>query len=155
MPYTLVVVDMQTQFRASRKRKTINACKEAIVQAINDEAIIVFLEFLGCGRTMKSLFDLTDTYENVFFVRKEGCDGSAEIKILNDVLHVEHFKVVGVNTDMCVEETVFGINEVYPEAVIEIIEQGCNSECNHEQGIINMLECKQVVINKAPLVNVK
>jgi nicotinamidase-related amidase len=151
MPYTLVVVDFQYEFKASRKRKTIEACKNAIIKAINDEAVIVFLEYIGCGRTMKSLFNLVDTYESVHFIRKVGCDGSLEIKVIENMLATEHFRVCGVNTDACVEETVLGLNSEYPEAVIEVLEQACNSDLSHEQGILNMLACKQVVINKSPI----
>lgn len=153
MPYTLVVVDMQEEFTAARDTNTIIECEELILEAISDHATIVFLEFTGCGRTMDSLYELVDNHYNVFFLRKSGCDGSNHIMRNNKAFELQeiHFKVCGVNTDACVQDTVLGLSSKYPEAVIEVISSACNSEVSHLSGLATMALRSNVVITESSL----
>jgi hypothetical protein len=150
MPYTLVVVDMQEEFSAANHVETIIAVEEAIIQAIQDYANIIFLEFIGCGRTMDRIYSLVDSYHQVFFLKKPSCDGSLFINRLNSAFNLQevHFKIVGVNTDACVLDTVYGLNRQYPDSVIEVIEKAVNSDLNHHRGLALMKELKNIVITK-------
>ena len=154
MPYTLIVVDMQREFHASRKRSTIQNCKFIISSAIEDEADIIFLEYIGCGRTIKSLSDLADKYEMMHIIRKNDCSGAAEINAVKVAygLQTQHFKVCGVNTDQCVQFTVINLSELFPEAVVEVIARACNasSKEEHQDGLDIMEGYDNVIINNKP-----
>lgn len=148
MSYTLVVVDVQEEFTATHNQSVITACQDLIHQSIQDHAVIIMLEFIGCGRTMEPLYNIVDNYYNLFTLRKPSCDGSYYIKRLNEAFELQdlHFKICGVNTDACVQDTVLGLSRHYPEAVIEVVEPACNSDVNHHRGLEIMKKCSNVIV---------
>lgn len=149
MPYSLVIVDMQEEFKASLDKNTILNCIEAINNAKKDNATIIFLEFVGSGRTHYSLFKEVQFYEQTFFLRKTGCDGSLEVELLSKGIKIPnlHFKVCGVNTDVCVQYTAIGLQSTFPSAVIEVLSKACNSEIDHEYGLSVMEMYENIFIN--------
>ncbi|GEM_PF-3374036 len=42
-------------------------------------------------------------------------------------LATDRFRVCGVNTDICVFFTMLGLNRLYPEARLELVERACNT----------------------------
>lgn len=148
--YSLVIVDMQHGFVASRKKPVIRACEAAIAKAIQDEAAIIFVEFLGYGASRKTLRELTDNYYKTFVVRKGTDDGSREVsKVIKDnKLPSKIVKVCGVNTDFCVKATVRGLTSKMPRSTLEVLAKACNSNGSHSSGLAAMATLNKVIINE-------
>lgn len=130
----LVIVDMQPDFEASCNPKTIAACIREIQRAVANGTPIVFVELRPPG----SLHDyrpthpiLVETYEQLtgskgHFVSKIYEDGSEPVLdfCLTQGWKISHFRVCGVNTNACVEQTVKGfVGKKYP---VEVIFDACN-----------------------------
>lgn len=138
--YTLVVVDMQSTFEAANNKRVRNNCKREILQAIESNASIIFVEYIGEGPTIPSLVRLTDDYDRVFIVRKSTDDGSREVRkvIKDNKLPNRQIKVCGVNTDCCVADTVWGLAHKIKSAKIEVIPEACNSDNDHTYGLYSL-----------------
>ena len=149
--YTLVVVDMQASFKATRKEYVRENCKREIIRAMDYGAAIIFVEYVGSGPTIPSLVKLTDDYERTFVTRKNSNDGSREVTntIRNRKLASKRVKVCGVNTDYCVLETVSGLTRKLRDASLEVIADACNSSFNHLAGLHNISKMSNVSI-KSP-----
>lgn len=152
MPYTLVIVDMQASFSAANNKRVRDNCKHEIIKATDKGGAIIFVEFIGCGRTIPGLVKLTDDYNRAFIVRKDDEDGSREVhKVIKDnKLPSRRIKVCGVNTDQCVLATVCGLNSLMKQTNIEVITKACNSYSNHdhESGLKYMEKLPKVILNK-------
>lgn len=152
MSYTLVVIDCQRQFVAARKKSIVQNCKSLIALAMQDSANIIFLEYVGFGKTNNTLTKLIDSYTGAHFIRKTECSGSDNIFDVRNAfcLQTQHFKICGVNTDQCVQFTVIGLSDLFPDSVIEVISDACSSDTkrNHQDGLFVMAGYKNVVINK-------
>lgn len=137
MSYTLVVVDMQTYFSAANDKSVLQNCKNEVAKAMDKGAAIIFVEFIGCGRTIPGLVKLTKYYDRVFIVRKDDDDGSREVRkvIKDNKLPANKIKVCGVNTDCCVLETVLGLNTLMKPSKMKVLAYACNSEYDHTYGL--------------------
>ncbi len=147
--YTLIVVDMQARFHASKRDRVRKNCLREITQAVKDDAHIIFLEYNGCGPTLPELTEALHT--KCFFKNKWNDDGSAEVEstvLLNKL--PKHFKVCGVNTDCCVRATVAGLTARFSMATIDVIVDACDSDWNHEGGVTTMTAMKGNVNVKHP-----
>src|SRR6185436_16930036 len=104
MSYTLVIVDMQATFGAANSRRVRENCKREILQAMESNSPIIFVEYIGQGPTIPSLVRLTDDYDRVFITRKGDDNGSREVRktIKDNKLPARRVRVCGVNTDCCV-----------------------------------------------------
>lgn len=136
--YTLVIIDMQSSFVAARHPGVQNECKSLIKRAMKDNAPIIFVELISHGRTMECLFELADHYEHVYVARKQNESGADEVDMIitsND-LPWESLVVCGVNTDMCVSETVLTLAIDF-NYKISLAHKACNAESSdeHENGI--------------------
>lgn len=150
MSYSLIVVDVQSFFKAANLKRLRYNVKKEILTAIEDEASIVFVEFLGCGPTVNTLIELTDSYYKTYLVRKMEDDGSQDIYnlIFDNDLPSEHLKMCGVNTDVCVKATAIGLAGLFPDSQIEIIAKACHSSVDHKAGIKEMSLIPNIFINK-------
>jgi nicotinamidase-related amidase len=152
MSYTLVIVDMQATFNAANSRRVRENCKQEILQAMESNASIIFVEYIGQGPTIPSLVKLTDDYDRVFITRKGDDNGSREVRktIKNNRLPSRRVRVCGVNTDCCVLETVCGLNRSMKKTTIEISPKACNSFSNfdHKNGLDFMRKLSNVVIKR-------
>jgi nicotinamidase-related amidase len=140
--YTLVVVDMQDEFVASRNKRVQEACKKAIKRAIRNKSPIVFLEYVGYGPTLPSLTKLTRNYPKVFHASKNDWDGSREsLKALtrNKIEHSK-FKICGVYTDCCVAATANGLIDKCPAFKVEVLSKACwaTDSKYHKNGLAKM-----------------
>lgn len=125
----LVVVDMQDYFEASMHPATIAAVKEEIRLAVQNGYFIVVLECDGCAPTQKELMAELSGYNHYSVMVKRFADGSAEVlRACQDkgVVPVE-FKVVGVNSDCCVLDTVANLSRKVPQSQIVVIAKACNT----------------------------
>ena len=142
--YTLVVVDMQPKFATSQKQSTKDRVQELILQAIEDDAGIVFLEFLGYDKTDSKLVATVEGYKKAHFQTKQENDGSFQVIeiIKKNKLPAKTVRVCGVNTNYCVRETVQGLLERVEETgiarKIEVSKSGTNCSWDHQTGLDTM-----------------
>ncbi len=143
MSYVLVVIDMQPSFQAAQCKKTILACKEAIEQAMIDNAGLLFVEYVRGGKTIPSLYKIAKNYRHMYRVTKYADDGCNEV-----LAAIRHYKLpnqlirfCGVHTGACVYETVKSIRE-YTKAELQLIKKACNDPNGYEyvQPILQELE---------------
>lgn len=137
--YTLVVVDMQSKYPAANDPAVIGAVEQEILDAIRLKMPIIFLEYLSWRRgvtlrdmppTHERLTDHVKFYPHVELGEKWRDDGSDKVlNICNERRFVQtRFRIVGVNTDVCVRATVEGLNEAMPKSIIEVIVSACNTD---------------------------
>ena len=134
MSYTLLIVDIQPEFRSAVTKKVKEICKNEIQRAIDTNAGIIFLEYNDSGRTMSGLTRITKGYKKVHIIQKEDNDGSSEVRkaVTRFKLPKRKFRVCGVNTDACVEETVIGLSySAVRGSNIEVVASGCWSIGGH------------------------
>lgn len=155
--YTLLIVDMQGSFYAKETLQLTKNLEKEILCAINNKASIVFVEFSNSGPTLDCLAELPRGHGySSYTIEKHQNDGSREIAslVVAHNLPVTHFKVTGINTDYCVAATVGGLSKLFPEAVIEVVDNCCASlwskgspnKSDHEDGIKVMKKLTNVVI---------
>lgn len=134
----LLVIDMQPNFVASNNIRLIANCAREIRRAIRAGNRIVFVEYLGEGKTHRPLVQLVheyDDYDTELYryprytvVGKTEDDGSAVIYEHLKTLKRRGpytFTVIGVNTDACVRKTVLGLTK-RRGTVINVIKNACN-----------------------------
>lgn len=150
MSYTLVVVDMQFSFSASRNPKTIRNCEKQILQAMKNKCPIIFLEFKDYGPTLPELATLVESYNKAYFLTKSENDGSEEVLELlkKKRLPRRTFKVCGVNTDFCVLETVSGLLCRFKRSNIAVIKSACNTIYSNRDGFQSMKSFSKRVVCK-------
>ena len=134
-PYTLIVIDVQEGFTQLLQPRVaarfLTAVRAQVVQAIRDNADIVIVEYDDeeFGATHKNLKRLACNHLNHTFVYKWDNDGSSQIiKALRESeFNTKRFKVVGLNTEACVRETVEGLHKELPSARLEVIQNACET----------------------------
>lgn len=146
--YTLVVVDMQADFRAANGERVVKNCQREINQAVQDGAGIIFLEYSGYEATKKELYDLVDGYARAWTAIKYHDDGSEEAASLirTHKLDKVNIKVCGVNTDCCVKSTVSGLTSRLPNPTINVIADACDSDWNHVHGLDVLMKMDNVSV---------
>jgi nicotinamidase-related amidase len=159
--YTLVIVDMQSHFYAKEELEITKNLKREILGAINNQASIVFVEFDHSGPTLECLTKLPEQHGyRSYTIEKQQNDGSHEVGalVIDKSLPVKHFKVAGINTDYCIASTVIGLSNLFPDGVIEVIDNCCASlwsmygkPCNadHKNGLAMLKGIENVVITNS------
>lgn len=128
-PATLCVIDIQYFFGAARNPSLLNNVVALIEAAKAKRAGIVVLEYKGCGSSsvevQKSLYD----YDRCVFTTKTMCDGSQEFISACKFKRLNTKKIVvcGVETDVCVYETITGLHLLLPKSKIEVVASACNA----------------------------
>lgn len=124
-----ILVDMQEGFSAAQDHKTIRACKELISNAMDEKQPIVFVEYLGAGKTLPALTKLTEKYDLKFFVEKHQNSGCQEIENLFERCKIRPRNLIvgGVNTDFCVLETVMDLQRT-EKYNISLVTKACNTQ---------------------------
>ena len=150
MSYSLIVIDMQEYFEAACDTETQRACKKAIRKAMKDNATILLVEYRGCGRTAATLAGLVDGYKNAHVVKKSDDNGGYEVvrKLRKKRLPRSTLRICGVNTDACVEATVYGIKKNMKNRLpeIQVLADACNSCENHRRGLRSLKEMGAKII---------
>lgn len=153
--YVLLIIDMQTKFLEYGNDSCIPGVKREIEQAIKDDANIIFVEYIDEGDTIPELTDLVKhfTPTRVHKVVKPYNDGSKNILQLIQQLNLpsQHFKVVGVNTDCCVLQTVSGLKGKIPKIKMEVIADACASAYDHRSGLVGLRSLGCTITNEQPL----
>jgi nicotinamidase-related amidase len=152
-PYTLLVIDLQYEFRAARKKQVLHAARHVIAEALRDRAHVVLVEFSGCGRTSPMLTKVLDNPWCMVpwhVLKKYDQDGSDEVVAYLRGLKLprKKIRVVGVNTDQCVLSTVVGLSEKLPQSSIEVVSRACNSDSRkgHHSGLEQMAKLRNVQV---------
>jgi hypothetical protein len=140
--YTLVVVDMQPGFKASLDADTLMGVLDEIRAAMAARMPIIVLQTMVdvYGNTLDAVMNLVRTYDDKLWVVQDkirrykrdfsGSDGSYEVMEAVEVLEFpgDHFRLCGVNSDVCVFLTAMVLNKELPDARIEIVKRACNTQ---------------------------
>lgn len=132
----LMVIDMQYNWKASRKKWLIQNIKKRVKQARKDGIFILFVEQHGnkksiddtFGRTSKTIMKEVIGYHNHSVVVKTDSDGSDEIYSFfkeNNIWPTK-FEVCGVQTSICVFKTVLGLSCLMYSAFFKMIKNCLN-----------------------------
>jgi nicotinamidase-related amidase len=129
MPSTLVVVDMQPNFAATRHLWLINNIKREIKKSFRRREPIVFLEYKYHGFTYECLKRIVRNYSHKDVAIKQNNNGAKELIdiCVQRQFAMDKFRFVGVNTDCCVRDTVHGVLDRLPDAKLEVIKDCCNT----------------------------
>jgi len=127
---TLIIVDMQPYFGGSQEPWLIDNIQREIRSAKKCGDGIIILEYEGCGRTDKRVLRTLGKYPKGLVRYKDDCDGS---EIAVETMEARKFdttkvKIVGVETDACVEATIMGLSYLLPSADIILVADACNHE---------------------------
>lgn len=148
--YSLIVLDYQPHFKAARIKSNLYYCKLEIKKAISNNVPIIFVEYIGAGNTIKSLRDLTNSYTKVFTIIKHSDSGAKELaEVLNSINSSTKLVFCGVNTDLCVYDTISDLNfysESKSDFEIQVIAKACNSEYSHQNGLTKLKALNKVKI---------
>lgn len=151
MSYSLVVIDMQSAFSASRDARTIAHCKEQIKQAMKKGAAIIYVEYTHAGATRPCLTRLSQDYQRKVTVMKNTNDGGKKVKqaILENRFPKSRIKVRGVNTAACVLATVKGLTRNLRSANVHVIGKACNGVTlgSHQAGLKQLGSMKRVKVS--------
>ena len=157
----LLVVDMQPKFKASGRGWLLRAVAREVRAAKSAGWGVMFLEYTRCrgaggvklrDATHRRLTDLVADYGEAVVVHKERDDGSAAVLHAAEgwyepddddstARHIDGgIRVVGVNTEACVADTVNGLSAAMPGLEITVVGGACNghggkapSNDGHEQ----------------------
>lgn len=140
---TLIIVDMQKWFfQHGNYQSVINSCQQLVKSAINNKSYIIYLRYAGCGKVISDLLNLTARYKKCEILTKNIEDGSSWVaEYLNsNKINPTTITVGGVQTDMCVYNTVEGLSTIYPKSKIEVSKKACGALYNfaHNSALQNM-----------------
>lgn len=133
MPTTRIVIDMQPTFSAANLPDVVAGVAHEITAGRAAGDHILFLEYKGMGPTHRGLLDLVKGYSRSYRVVKAEDDGSSKIVWAIDRydLPCDHFRLCGVNTDCCVQSTIYGLlhdrAHVFPNLRIELVKAACGT----------------------------
>ena len=132
---TLVIVDMQPDLPASNEEWLKGAVYQEIMMARGEDSGIVILEYMHpnpprhLGDTYQYLVSAAAGNCDVFAMRvKATLDGSERVAdaVADKLMPTSRFRVCGVNVHGCIQETVLGLAERYPNSIIEVVGYACN-----------------------------
>lgn len=151
MSYSLVIVDMQNYFSASREARVRTYCSKEILKAKYHGYPIIFAEYRHYGKTTATLLNLVKNYSKVYRTIKSKNDGSRGIVQLIhkhnfSSFQRKNFRICGVNTDFCVHDTVLGMRMRLPDANIIVPISACNSNWSHQEGIKKIRKIKNIIL---------
>lgn len=148
--YTLLIIDMQSNFDAANNPNTIlsvlkeikaakdNGCGIMIVEYRNDPAIEDPKYRLKdqFKDTHSEIMDEIKDYERSAVINKYECNGAFYIKeFLLEAdcdFNIDSFRVCGVNTDACVASTVNEMADDLFDAEFKIVKAACNYDHANE-----------------------
>lgn len=141
---TLVVVDMQPrQFEAARTDWMIKNVGREVRAAMEAMHTIIFLEYIIGTSVGVSVKDMTDPrltnivagYDAAVVARKAISDGSEQVCAVLEEMglaggfagRTNEIRVVGVETGVCLADTVNGLAEKMPGTRVIVVGDACNA----------------------------
>lgn len=131
--YTLLIIDMQPEFKASEK--CLPEVLHLITKAKKDKANILVVDYVGSGFTWFPIRKELKGYEHTITIKKKNDDGGPEVfralKIMN-WLNLPIF-TCGVNSNFCVKDTLNGLNLAFKYDEVKspgifVVTKACNHE---------------------------
>lgn len=146
MDKTLVIIDMQPEFCASKI--LIENVKNEIKKAIRLQIPVVLVEYggdeadlfrilrgenPGISQTYPEIKQLLRGYKYFAKTVKKVDDGSKNIleSCKRRKFPTDHLLICGINTCACVFVTVKGLLQKLPQAKIELVKAGCGCNCSN------------------------
>jgi hypothetical protein len=132
---TLVIVDMQPDLPATHDDWLQGAVYQEIMTARAEGYGIVILEYMHpnpprlLGETYQWLVSAAAGNSELFAMRcKATLDGSERVDdaCTDTELPTERFRICGVNVHGCIQATVNGLAERFPDSIIEVAGSACN-----------------------------
>ena len=139
MSYTLVVIDMQTDFEAANYDWLVDNIVEDIKLAKRRRANILVVEYCDCGDTHERIVEAIGDYLHAYTIEKWDDDGSEEIMdAIEDYKLFPELHICGINYSACVERTIRGLlmNE-YPPNDIYVIVESCTNPADWDETLPN------------------
>jgi hypothetical protein len=136
-PYTLVIIDMQDGFSASRDARIQKNILRRIDKAKREGQAVIVLQMVkrgdeDYGTTYEFIFNALADYDpNLWTVLdKSGVSGAAEIaKACRQLgFSTRRFMLAGVDSDQCVITTGFRLQQLFRGSGIQFIKNACNME---------------------------
>ena len=126
---TLVIVDMQPVFVASKDPNTIIAVTHEIFMAKQNNHAIMLVEYDRSGKTHTGFDEILKGYPHKARISKRDDDGSKEIvkALCRRNFPMQTLRVCGVNSDCCVRDTVIGLIGKLNKTRVEVVKKACNS----------------------------
>lgn len=150
--YTLCVIDMQhyftSNFNSEKALRLKNNVIKQIKKAIKDKAHILFVEYMGLGKTLKSLTSLVEKYSNISFISKEKDNGGPDILLQYKKYSKRQIRICGINTSFCVKSTVYYLSLYSKYSSIQILKDSCAcfTKTGHEKSLKQMSGFSKVEI---------
>ena len=135
--YVLGVVDMQPDYEAAMDPRTIAAVAARIKLARENNCPVIFLEVCYFSTqderplkpTHKVLYDLVQGYDRFKTAEKLGPDGSWPLQhaCKHHGFDLDAFELVGVDTNICFQQTTCRLARALPNAQIRVMTEACNT----------------------------
>lgn len=129
--YVLVIIDMQENFISAHNKYTISNIKKQINLAKKYNCPILVVEYITSGfakNSQKTIPSIRKSLEgtNHFYIEKSNVDGSNEIDKFIKYKNLKglRLRVVGIETNVCVAETVTSL--IKKKYKISIVKDSCN-----------------------------
>ncbi|MGD9679673.1 MAG: MaoC family dehydratase [Candidatus Obscuribacterales bacterium] len=124
---TLVLVDMQPRYQASRS--IVRQVEDEIDHAVDNGWPVVVLQYKNMGRTYKRLLDALYRRGARYVLRvKARPDGSHQVAEACKIhgFPTSRFRLCGVNALACVRQTALGLHTRFPQSRVEVVKGACN-----------------------------
>lgn len=139
---TLVVVDMQSFFvnGCLNPYLVANVCLEVLVALLKGWAIVLLeCEPWRNGETITPIARLlsgSSGYARMRRMSKDGEDGSEEVieACRESDFSLTNFRVVGVYSDCCVEQTAVSLVEKLEGAFVRVVKRACSTDFEEKTG---------------------
>lgn len=130
--YTLLIIDMQPQFKSSKK--CLPEVLHLISKAKKDNANILNVEYAGDGLSYPSIRKELRFYENSRTIKKRRDAGGSEVFSALEKMNWldKAIFTCGVNSDCCIPDTLCELIECFEDYKINqpsifVIQKACNS----------------------------
>ncbi len=128
----LMIIDMQEEFLnvgpcPKRLKGTIIQNAHQVQLAKRRKAPIIVVEFADRGDTVDEITRLLAQYSSVIKITKHVRDVAHDMppRVQNLLRQVAVLRVVGVNTNECVESSVIGMHCMFPNLTIQLVRRAC------------------------------
>lgn len=150
LAYVLIVVDMQVGFSASHGQVVRANVRREMLAAMAAGLPIILLECVTShnGKTHEEFTDLLKGYDTLkhILLEKDGTGlgaGSGGGKEVHDACQLldfptNHFRLVGVNSDICVMFTAIELDRLFRGARIAVIKDACASISPNEWMVFDL-----------------
>ncbi len=148
----LLLIDLQLEFDAAHDQDLVKIINIEIAKAKKENIPIVNLIYVDNGDVVKPIRKNLDGYSNLVTIQKRKNDGGRLVHELFENMvensPIGEIYVCGVNTEICVKETLLSLYDYNENYKIFLISNGCSSENenDHFEQIEDFLSDKKINI---------